>query len=71
MSDLVKRLRAASDPKSSRDVLDFGGHWVLEDEAADEIERLQKIEAAAKNLVAVKGRHHSEQAYAKLVEALK
>ncbi len=32
-------------------------------EAADEIERLRKIEAAARNLVAVKGRHHTDQAY--------
>lgn len=39
--------------------------------AADEIERLRKIESAAKNLLAVKGRHHTEQAYKALEELLK
>ena len=39
--------------------------------AADEIERLHKIEAAAKNLTAQKGRHNTEQAYRKLEEAMK
>lgn len=38
--------------------------------AADEIERLRKIEAAALNLVSVKGRHHTEQAYKALAQAL-
>ena len=33
--------------------------------------KLLSIEAAAKNLVDVKGRHHSEQAYKQLVEVLK
>ena len=32
----------------------------------EEIARLRKIEAAAKNLVAQKGRHHTEQAYQRL-----
>lgn len=32
-------------------------------EAADEIDRLKAIEAAARNLVRVKGRYHTEQAY--------
>ena len=40
-------------------------------EAADEIERLRKIEAAAENLTSVKGRYHSEQAYQALAEVLK
>ena len=31
-----------------------------------EIERLRKIESAARNLVAQKGRHHTEQAYEQL-----
>lgn len=37
----------------------------------DELDRLRTIEAAARNLVKVKGRHHAEIAYQKLVEALK
>lgn len=36
----------------------------------DEIDRLRAIEAAARNLVKVKGRHHAEIAYQKLVEVL-
>ena len=36
-----------------------------------EIERLRKIEAAARNLLSVKGRHHTEQAYKRLEDALK
>lgn len=35
-----------------------------------EIERLRKIEAAAKNLVAQKGRHHTQQAYERLAALL-
>ena len=37
----------------------------------DEIDRLRTIEAAARNLAKVKGRHHSEQAMNQLLEALK
>jgi hypothetical protein len=33
-----------------------------------EVERLRAIEEAAKNLVKVKGRHHTEQAFNKLKE---
>jgi len=36
----------------------------------DEIDRLRTIEAAASNLVKVKGRHHAEIAYQILIEAL-
>jgi len=35
------------------------------------IERLTKIEAAARNLIAQKGRHNTEIAYKKLEEALR
>lgn len=35
------------------------------------IERLQQIEAAAQNLAKVRGRHNSEIAYQRLLEALK
>lgn len=35
------------------------------------IERLEKIVSAAQNLVKVKGSHHSEIAYQRLVDALK
>ena len=37
----------------------------------DEIDRLRAIEAAARNLAKVKGRHNSEIAYNRLMEALK
>ena len=40
-------------------------------ELREELERLRKIEAAAKNLIAQKGRHNTEQAYRKLEEAMK
>ena len=40
-------------------------------EALAEIEHLRKIEEAAKNLIAVKGRHHSEMAYKRLEDVLK
>lgn len=43
---------------------------MLEEKDA-EIERLRKIEEAAQNLLSVKGRHHTEQAYKRLEEALK
>lgn len=47
------------------------GKWALLDVAADEIDRLRKIEAAARNLAKVKGRHHSELAMNQLLEALR
>ena len=37
----------------------------------DEVDRLRTIEAAARNLAKVKGRHHSEIAMNQLLEALK
>jgi hypothetical protein len=39
-------------------------------EDAAELKRLRKIEAAAKNLLVVKGRHHTEQAYKQLEGAV-
>ena len=36
-----------------------------------EVERLRAIEEAAKNLVKVKGRYHTEQAFNKLKELVK
>jgi len=38
--------------------------------AEREVQRLRTIEAAARNLAKVKGRHHSEQAYQKMMEVL-
>ena len=38
--------------------------------AEREVQRLRPIEVAARNLSKVKGRHHSEQAYQKMVEVL-
>ena len=57
--DLVARLR--------RHTL----HYSEQESAADEITRLRLIETAARNLIAVKGRHHTEQAYKQLDEVLK
>lgn len=37
----------------------------------DEREKLLKIAEAAENLVGVKGRHHTEQAFSKLADAIK
>lgn len=39
--------------------------------AEREVQRLRTIEAAARNLAKVKGRHHSEQAMNRLLETLK
>lgn len=36
-----------------------------------ELERLRKIESAARNLIAQRGRHNTEIAYVRLAEALK
>ena len=44
------------------------GQW--RQEAVVELRRLHAIEDAAKNLVKVKGRFHTEQAYNKLKELL-
>lgn len=44
---------------------------LIEQRQGVELERLRKIEAAVKNLISVKGRYHSEQAYQALVEVLK
>ena len=40
-------------------------------EAAAELRRLHEVEEAAKNLVKVKGRYHTEQAFNKLKELVK
>jgi len=40
------------------------------EEDGKELDRLQAIEAAARNLVKVKGRYHTEQAFKALVAAL-
>ena len=44
---------------------------LIADVAAAELRRLDAIEAAARNLVKVKGRYHTEQAFKALVESLK
>jgi len=41
------------------------------DETIAEVLRLRKIETAARNLIAVKGRHNSEIAMNRLIEACK
>jgi len=49
-----------------------GPHEVSEaiDAAIEMIERMERIEAAAQNLVKMKGRHNTEIAYQRLVDAL-
>ena len=39
-------------------------------EMLDEIERLRTIEVAAKNLMAQKGRHNTQQAYLRLADTV-
>ena len=46
------------------------GIWYQSSAAANELRRLSAIEAAARNLVKVKGRYHTEQAYRALAELL-
>jgi hypothetical protein len=46
------------------------GIWYQSSAAANELRRLSAIEAAARNLVKVKGRYHTEQAYKALAELL-
>lgn len=60
MADLTERLRYRHRGGQDADAL----------LAANEIDRLRKIEAAARNLVAQKGRHHTEQAYQRLAALL-
>ena len=50
--------------------LDVNARSKQDYEAADELRRLSAVEAAAKNLVKVKGRYHTEQAYKALQNAL-
>ena len=49
-----------------------GPHEVSEaiDAAIEMIERMERIEAAAQNLAKMKGRHNTEIAYQRLVDAL-
>lgn len=49
--------------------IDCGAEGRMRFVVPEEIERLQAVEAAASNLVKVKGRHHTEQAY-KVLAAL-
>jgi len=64
MQDLIKQLRGIVSLGSKRP-------GELMAEAADELARLTEIEAAARNLVAQKGRHNTEIAYKKLEGLLK
>ena len=45
-------------------------HFEASKRAASELRRLEAVEAAAKNLVKVKGRYHTEQAFNALQDAL-
>ena len=46
------------------------GLWYQSSAAANELRRLAAIEAAARNLVKVKGRYHTEQAFKALAATL-
>ena len=56
----------AEDVGVSKDSDGMIGHGAI----ADAIFKLNQIKSAARNLAKVKGRHHSEQAYQKMVEVL-
>lgn len=68
MSTQPKALRLA-DEFDNGEWISATGQW--REEAAAELRRLHVIEEAAKNLVKVKGRYHTEQAFNKLQELLK
>ena len=68
---MLKRLLTAGSDKWVYSLRNELSDAVMEiDRLTDENVRLRTIEAAARNLVKVKGRHHAEIAYQKLVEAL-
>ena len=71
MTDIVERLRAGSLANAPWEPEYKVPPTSLHLEAADEIERLRKIEESARNLLSVKGRHHTEKAYQRLEEVLK
>jgi len=60
MSDIVERLYEESQDNVNDD------RWI----AAQEIEMLRKVKVAAENLVSVKGRFHTEQAFKELKSVL-
>lgn len=62
MADIIERLR---------DYINHVDDIALMNEAADEIARLRRIESAAQNLIAQRGRHNTEIAYRRLVGAVK
>ena len=55
---------------SARDADRYRGWCMAQEAAAEELKRLQAIEAAARNLVKVKGRYHTEQAFKALAALL-
>lgn len=76
MTKQSKALRAACE-KLRRSPMPLADMIPLMQQAADKIDdleaelrRLDAIEAAARNLVQVKGRYHTEQAYKALQDAL-
>ena len=61
----MKRALELADILLSRECSDL-----IADDAAAELRRLDAIEAAARNLVKVKGRYHTEQAFKALAATL-
>lgn len=69
--NLIDELIKLSEDPFSGGAVDPDRYVKVLTKAAAKIERLEKIVAAAQNLVKVKGRYHSEIAYQRLVDALK
>lgn len=74
--DIKKLAKAAKLPKymhdtqCARDSLAEFAKLVVESETLCDMNRLRAIEEAARNLCEVKGRHHSEIAMRRLIEAV-
>ena len=71
-AEVITFLRAFNDWRRDGDVDQPGSLAVGEaiDAAVEMIERMNRIESAAQNLVKMKGRHNTEIAYQRLVAAL-
>jgi hypothetical protein len=60
----IQKILSANETTDTMRVIEFCA------ESATEFDRLQAIEAAARNLVKVKGRYHTEQAFKTLAALL-
>ena len=71
-TETAAKLRQFNDWRRGADIPQPDPREISEaiDAAIEMIERLEQIEAAAQNLVKMKGRHNTEIAYQRLVDAL-